>query len=139
MSKAVLVVEGEQNSGTLLTASSAAEQGRTVFAVPGQITSPTSGAPHYLINNGARIATDISDIVEELDLQLKVDKSAVEAIMPQTPDEIEIVDSLSRQPRQTDEIARITGMAVSEISARLTIMKLKGMVKNLGGGLYRIR
>jgi DNA processing protein len=137
ISKAVLVVEGERKSGTLLTASSAAEQGRTVFAVPGQITSPTSGAPHFLIINGAKMVTEVSDIIEELDLQLKVDKSAVEAIMPQTPEEEKIVTMLSGEEMHMDELARTIGVAVAEISARLTIMELKGIVKNLGGGIYK--
>src|SRR4030042_1393596 len=67
LSKAVLVVEGARKSGTLHTASHAAEQGRQVFAVPGQITSPMSEAPHFLIQNGAKLATSTRDILNELD------------------------------------------------------------------------
>ncbi len=66
ISEVVLVIEGEQKSGTLLTASHAAEQGKTVLAVPGQITSPMSGAPHFLIKNGAKIAENTKDILDEL-------------------------------------------------------------------------
>ncbi|OGM08649.1 DNA protecting protein DprA [Candidatus Woesebacteria bacterium RBG_16_36_11] len=67
LSKAVLVIEGEKRSGTLLTASHAANQGRQVFAVPGPISSPTSGAPLFLIQNGAKAVTCTKDILEELD------------------------------------------------------------------------
>lgn len=72
ISSVVLVIEGAEKSGTLVTASHAAEQGKTVFAVPGPITSPTSWVPHFLIKNGARVATSTSDILEELRIQDKV-------------------------------------------------------------------
>jgi len=69
LSKAVLVVEGRRKSGTLLTVSHAAEQGRTVFAVPGPITSAMSEGPHFLIQNGSRIAISPQDILDELGLE----------------------------------------------------------------------
>ncbi len=137
LSRAVVVVEGLEKSGTLLTASHAAEQGRTVFAVPGQITSPMSGAPHFLIKNGAKIAFGVEDILAELNLQLKVDKEAVEKIMPSDETEAKIIDILENEPLHLDEAARISGLKVSDISARLTVMEIKGMVKNLGGGIYK--
>lgn len=68
LASVVIVIEGAQRSGTLLTATHAAEQGKTVFAVPGQITSPLSAAPHFLLKNGARIATETKDILDELDV-----------------------------------------------------------------------
>lgn len=67
LAKAVLVIEGEVKSGTLITASHAANQGKEVFAVCGQITSPMSGAPHFLIKNGAKIAFEVGDILSNLD------------------------------------------------------------------------
>ncbi|HJY98188.1 MAG TPA: DNA-processing protein DprA [Patescibacteria group bacterium] len=67
MSAAVVVIEGAEKSGTLITARHAAEQGKDVFAVPGPATSPTSFAPHLLIQNGAKLATNAGDILEELD------------------------------------------------------------------------
>lgn len=66
LSSCVLVIEGAEKSGTLTTATHAAEQGKTVFAVPGDITSPLSKAPLFLLKNGARIATEVDDILEEL-------------------------------------------------------------------------
>lgn len=68
LSKAVLVVEGKRKSGTFLTVGHALDQGKTVFAIPGQINSPLSEAPHYLIQNGAIMATSPNDILEEMDL-----------------------------------------------------------------------
>ncbi len=72
LSSAVIVIEGAEKSGTLLTASHAAEQGKTVFAVPGQITSLLSGAPLFLLKNGAQMATCTKDILDELDMQVKI-------------------------------------------------------------------
>jgi len=68
ISKATLVIEGAKKSGTLLTASQAALQGRTVFAVPGDVRSFLSAAPHFLIRNGATLATSSQDIIDELNI-----------------------------------------------------------------------
>jgi DNA processing protein len=66
LSKGVLVIEGAERSGTLVTASYAANYGRNVFAVPGDISSPLSFAPNFLIKNGAKVITEGEDILEEL-------------------------------------------------------------------------
>jgi DNA processing protein len=137
ISAAVLVVEGAEKSGTLLTASHAAEQGKTVFAVPGQITSPLSAAPLYLLKNGARLATSPTDILQELDLQIKVDREKIEKVMPGNSEEEKILAILENEPLHLDELVRISGCRTSEISARLTIMEMKGMVRSLGGGIYK--
>lgn len=137
LSRAVLVIEGQQKSGTLLTASHAASQGRTVFAMPGQITSPMSWAPLFLIKNGATMVTSVSDILEDLDLQLKVDREEVEKILPTSEEEVKLLEILENEPFHLDEIVRISTLKVSDVSARLTVMELKGLVKNLGGGIYK--
>lgn len=137
LSKAVLVIEGAKKSGTLLTASAAAEQGRHVFAIPGQITSPMSAAPHFLIENGAKIAFSVKDILDELDLQLMVDRQAMEKVMPESPEEEKLIEILDTEPLHLDEIAAISSLKVEDVSARLTIMELKGLVKSMGGGVYK--
>ena len=137
LSKIVLVIEGAEKSGTLLTASHAAEQGRTVFAVPGQITSPLSFAPHFLIQNGARIAFSPRDIISELDLQFKVDTAEVEKVMPKDKEEEKILLALESEPLHLDEIARICSFSVSLVSSKLIVMEMKGMVKSLGSGIYK--
>lgn len=68
LSLGIVVVEGAQKSGSLITASAAAAQGRDVFAVPGPVTSPMSAAPHFLLKNGAKLVENAGDILEELDL-----------------------------------------------------------------------
>lgn len=137
LSKAVVVVEGLKKSGTLLTAAHAADQGRTVFAVPGQITSAFSEAPHYLIANGAKIAFSAKDILDELDLEVKVDKEKVSKVLPDSPEEVKIVEILQGEPLHLDEIARISKVDVSKISSVIISMRLKGLVKDLGGGVYK--
>lgn len=137
LSKAVLVVEGRKKSGTLLTASAAAEQGRQVFAIPGQITSPMSEAPFFLIENGAKMAVNVKDILEELDLQLQVDHEAVQKVMPTDDLEKKLLEVLENEQMHLDEIARTSKLSVNEVSAKLTMMELKGLVRSLGGGVYK--
>lgn len=137
LSKAVLIIEGARKSGTLHTASHAAEQGRQVFAIPGQITSPMSEAPHFLIKNGAKMATSTRDILDELDLQLRVDLEEIEKIMPEGEGESTILEYLQYEPLHLDEIVRISGLTTALISSKLTVMEIKGLVKNVGGGVYK--
>lgn len=137
LSKAVIVIEGARQSGTLLTASHAAEQGRTVFAVPGQITSAMSEAPHFLIANGAKIAFSVGDVITELGWDIKRDTEAISKAVPSDEMEIKILEVLANEDLHVDEVGRITGLQVAAVSAKLTVMQLKGMVKSLGGGVYK--
>ncbi len=137
MAKAVVVIEGRMKSGTFYTVKAAADQGRPVFAIPGPITSPASEGPNYLIQNGAKLVTDVKDILEELNMQFKVDIEAVEKIIPTDRSEAKLVEILEVEPMHLDELVRITGGKTSEVSARLIILEMKGLVKNLGGGIYR--
>ncbi len=137
LASAVIVIEGAEKSGTLLTAAHAAEQGKTVFAVPGQITSPLSKAPLFLLKNGAKMATETKDILDELDLQIKVDRQLFEKIVPGSPEEELLLEILKNEPLHLDELVRISRCKTAEISARLTIMEMKGMVRNLGKGMYK--
>lgn len=139
LSKAVIVVEGAQKSGTLLTASAAAEQGRTVFAVPGQITSPMSEAPHYLIQNGAKFAFSPKDILDEMNMELKVDSQQFEKLMPSDKLEEQIIKVLENEEKHMDDVARELKLDVSEVSAKLSLMQIKGMVKGMGEGIYKIK
>jgi len=137
LAKGVIIIEGMIKSGTIHTAHHAAKQGRQVFAVPGQVTSPMSGASHYLIKNGAVMLTEVNDILTELDLQLKIDRDAVGKSLPADENEEKLINILANEPLHLDEVARISTLATSIVSARLTIMELKGLVKNLGGGVYK--
>jgi DNA processing protein len=137
MSKAVIVIEGRMKSGTFYTVAAAAEQGRPVFAVPGPITSQASEGPNYLIQNGAKPITNARDVLDELNMQFKVDTELVEKVMPSIPIEKKLVDILEVEPLHLDELVRISGEKTAEVSARLTIMEMKGIVINVGGGVYK--
>lgn len=137
MAKAIIVIEGRMKSGTFYTVKAALDQGKTVFAVPGQINSPTSEGPNYLIQNGAKLITSIKDVLDELHLQIRVDSEALEKVMPSGAMEEKIMEILETEPLHLDELVRITGSKTGEVSARLTIMEMKGMVVNLGGSEYR--
>lgn len=136
-SKAVIVIEGRMKSGTFYTVKAALDQGRPVFAVPGPITSPASEGPNYLIQNGAKLITGVKDVLDELDLQVKVDRGVMEKIMPTDKYEAKFMGVLDKEPLHLDEVVRITGIKTDIVSARLTLMEMKGLVKNLGGGMYR--
>lgn len=136
LSRAVIVVEGMIRSGTIHTANHAARQGRTVFAVPGPITSPASQAPHYLIKNGAKLITEVKDVLEELDFELRVDKE-IEELIPDDELESKLISIIANEPLHLDELARIAGLKVSEVSGKLTLMELKGLVRHIGGGIYK--
>ena len=133
IAKAVLVVEGAKKSGTLLTASHAAEQGKTVYAIPGEITSLLSDAPHFLIKNGATIATDPKDILDEMNIKVKVDKDTLFKIFPKSYDEKMVYKVLKTTPVNIDEIVRITNMEFNRVARVLIKLRLKGMVEDLGG------
>ena len=137
LSKAVLVVEARIKSGTFYTVNAAATQGRPVFAIPGPITSPTSEAPNYLIQNGAKLAVSVKDILEELNMEVMVDREKVEKVMPGSPLESKILKFMEVEPLHLDEIVRMSGIPTAEVSARLTIMEMKGIVKNVRNGVYR--
>lgn len=96
-----------------------------------------SFAPHFLLKNGARIATDVKDVVEDLDLQVRVDRDKMEKVLPAGKNEEAFLEILEREPMHLDEIVRISGVPTSEVSARLTIMEMKGMIRNLGQGIYK--
>lgn len=137
LSRAVVVIEGRMQSGTFHTVHAAAIQGRPVFAVPGPITSPGSEGPNYLIQNGAKLVTSTRDIMDELSLEVKVDKDKIQNIMPEGKAEILILRTLDKEPMHLDEIVRISGLETSDVSARLTIMEMKSLVKGIGSGVYK--
>ncbi len=137
LSKAVVVVEGRMKSGTFYTVNAANEQGRPVFAVPGPVTSPASEGPNFLIQNGAKMVVSARDVMEELDIQIKVDSTEVSRLMPEDKKEEKIYKILETEPLHLDELARILGLPTAEVSARLTIMEIKGTVKSLGKGVYK--
>jgi len=138
LSLGVLVTEGAEDSGSLITASYAAHQGREVFAVPGPITSPLSAAGSQLIKTGAKLVASSEDILEELGIK-KASSSKLQAPISQedlNKEERRIWELLQKENLHMDEIIRQTGLTSSETGSLLSLMEIKGIVENLGGGVY---
>ena len=136
LSLGVIVVEAGERSGALITTNFALEQDREVFAVPGNVNSPASMGPNKLIQQGAKLVTSVDDVLEELNLHMVAEKTAVQLALPGTNEEVALYTHLSAQPVHIDELRRETGLSSSEVSSTLTLMELKGMVQQVGGMNY---
>jgi len=136
LSLGTLVVEAPQKSGAMITANSALSQNREVFAVPGSIFSENSAGPNLLIKNGAKLTICAQDILEELNLQNLTSNIAMAQIAPDNPEEESILKILSHDPLPVDLIVQETKMSAAVVNATLSIMEMKGKIKNLGGMQY---
>lgn len=136
-----LVVEGDHDSGAMITARFALEQNREVFVVPGSIFSPQSRGPHALLKDGATPVASAGDILESLNLTMVGAQMDFGRAMPPTdPDEVALMAALSRDPRHIDDIVRASGLAAATVSGTLALLELKGLVRDLGGMQYvRVR
>lgn len=136
LSRGTLVVEAAEESGALITAQCALEQNREVFAVPGSVFSPVSIGPNKLIKMGARAVTSVEDVLETLNLAHIADFIQNKKTIPASPEEEKILENLSAEPTHVDKIIFASGLDAAKVGAILTLMEMKGMVKNLGGMNY---
>ena len=140
LSLGILVVEAPEASGALITANLAAEQGREVFAVPGNIYSPGSRGANRLIQDGAKLVTRVEDILAELNvahnsIQAKV---TTERISPANDIEAQLMQQLSADPLHVDELARRCHLPVATVTSTLTILELKGLAQSVGPMQYSL-
>lgn len=135
LSLGTLVVEAAEKSGALITARHALEQNREVFAVPGNIFSPVSVGTNTLIKEGAKPVTTVMDIFLALNFHFEFSTSAKKT---QFDDKIEelIYKILSFEPLHIDKIAKNAKLDTTTVSAKLSIMELSGLAKNIGGGMF---
>ena len=129
-----LVVEASLQSGSLITARLAMEQGRDVFAIPGSIHSPQSKGCHSLIKQGAKLVETAQDVLEELGGLLSV---VTPTGCATTDNNSALLEHLGYDPIDMNTLSNRSGLTVSELSAMLLTLELDGLVSKLAGGLYQ--
>lgn len=152
MSLGTLVVEAPEGSGTRWTVYQALEQNREVFCVPGDIFSPASRFTNRMIQEGAKLVTDYSDILEELDIPDSSNSQG--GSRPENPEFMEeggepgesqrmenveldeaeaaLIGHLSAEPVHVDDLCRESGLPISSITSMLTLLEFKGIVEQVG-------
>ncbi len=148
ISQGIVVIEAGERSGSLITAEFALEQGREVFAVPGNINSFTSVGTNKLIRDGAKIVTCVEDIIEELagfnytgintgiERKEGFDESKFRGL---DSDERKLVEFLKTEPLHIDVLANKSGFGVKVVNSLLIMLELKGIVEQAPGKIFKIK
>ena len=132
LARAVLVVQAAEESGSLITARLAAEQGRDVFAIPGSIHSPLAKGCHKLIKEGAKLVDDVDDILVELGVAPR-GPGLNRASAPSHP----LLAAMGFDPLTVDEILARTGTTFASIAAELSSLEIAGRIEALAGGRFQ--
>lgn len=142
LSLGVVVIEAAERSGSLITARHAGEQGRDVFAVPGQASAPTSRGSNRLIRDGALLVQDAEDVLEHLGPLTKSAKLVCGQIVQQPKElalnEIErtVLQAMDVLPTDIDSIVQRSRLLVSQVLSTLSVLEIKGAIKRTGGRSY---
>jgi DNA processing protein len=136
ISLGVVVVEAGATSGALITAGFAADQGRDVFAVPGNILAPQSEGTNRLIQDGAQPLLTPQNILDALNLTMIAEHRTARVVLPADATEALLFEALGVEPMHVDEIRARTDLPIDQVSSTLALMELKGMVRQVGGMNY---
>lgn len=139
LSMGTLVIEAAQESGALITAYQALDYNRDVFAVPGNIDSEMSKGANVLIQKGAKMVTCADDIFDEFDITVKKSEQKSKEIFPESGEELKVKACLSSGDKSIDEIISESKINIIALSSTLSMMEMKGVVENLGGGRFKLR
>ncbi len=136
--KAVLIIEAEEKSGTLITARMAVDYNRDLLAVPGSVFSSSALGTNRLIRAGATPITCVNDLLEALGFDRDIpEQSQEEKYADCSPDEIKILNLL-REPKERDDLIRESGLSMSVANALLSIMEIKELIKEELGEIRKI-
>jgi DNA processing protein len=136
LSRAALIIEAEEKSGTLITARMALDYNREVLAVPGNISSPNSKGTNKLIRNGATPITCSDDILEALGFKIDDESKQASLFDDATTEEKKVLEIL-REPHERDDLIRLMKIGTAEANAILSVMEIKGLIKEELGEIRR--
>jgi len=138
LSSALLVTEGAEDSGSLITADYAFKFKRKVFAVPGPITSSLSKGPYKLVQLGAKMVVEPQEIISELGIKNQESSGEKRKVRSGSRDEKKILRLLENEALHFDDLVRKSKMNSSRLGSLLSLMEVKGMVKSQNGGMFAI-
>lgn len=136
LSLAVVIVEAGEQSGALITAGFAAEQGREAFAIPGNIYAPQSKGTNMLIERGAHPLVKFEDLLTVLNLEKMGEHKNARVGLPADPTEAKLFELLGQEPMHVNEIRLRSELPIEQVSSALALMELKGLVRQVGGMNY---
>jgi DNA processing protein len=141
ISLGVLVIESPPDSGSLITARTAGEQGRDVFAIPGPIGDGRNSGCHKLIQDGAKLVECVDDILNELGVSGTHSASASPALSPPPPSHLppeqrQVLEMLTLQPRHMDSLIAESGLTSPQVSGILTLLEMRGLARRVPGNAF---
>jgi DNA processing protein len=139
LSLGTLVVEAALQSGSLITANYALEQGREVFAIPGSIHNPMARGCHRLLRDGAKLVETVPSIVEELGVLAKIDQTSIspKSVVPLEQGYAELLNYIDYTPTSIDLLVERSGLGVAEVASITLILELQGYIEASSLGYCR--
>ncbi len=136
LSIATLITEAMSKSGSLITARCALDYNREVLTIPHSIFSAGGEGPHGLIKVGARLVVSAQDILSELNIVSKVRQQKARVELCETPIEKNVIEALNKENYHINDLLKKINCDLSTLSSTLTMLEIKGMVKNIGGNIF---